>query len=425
MTLFAVEGAAGCGKTVRLMREVEAALQETPLDEGQRVLAVTFMHGARRRLQQKLSSIATLRGRLHCVTIDSFAQRLVARWRGRAHALGFPRPQAEQWDACCDLAGLLLEQADVARWVAASFPIILVDEAQDLKPQRLRMITALTPAVRLFIAADDFQCLDQTLRPNPTVAWLRSICEPVVLDRVHRTNVNSLLAAARALRAGEAPVAAGDFRIFAARGAPLAAASLANAIAWRRGGGVAVITPATAGGFANEVIQRVCAGPIGQRQNGPYRIVWERSEGDASDAILAGLHLNGATDLAETVAALRALPDAGIGRAVINRVRRQAAAGGVTQFDPADVAQLIRRQVALQRQHGHFDEPTFAAMTVQQAKNREFDGVVVLWPFQVGGDAEHKRRLLYNAITRARRWCTVILQNEALLASAPFSTPEV
>jgi superfamily I DNA/RNA helicase len=45
-------------------------------------------------------------------------------------------------------------------------------------------------------------------------------------------------------------------------------------------------------------------------------------------------------------------------------------------------------------------------MTVQQAKNREFDGVVILWPFTVGGDPEHKRRLFYNAITRARRWCT-------------------
>lgn len=62
-----------------------------------------------------------------------------------------------------------------------------------------------------------------------------------------------------------------------------------------------------------------------------------------------------------------------------------------------------------------------AAMTVHQAKNREFDGVVVLWPYQLGGDAEHKRRLLYNAVTRARGWCTVVVQNDNLLASAPFA----
>jgi DNA helicase IV len=59
-------------------------------------------------------------------------------------------------------------------------------------------------------------------------------------------------------------------------------------------------------------------------------------------------------------------------------------------------------------------------MTIQQAKNREFDGVVALWPYQVGGDAEQKRRLLYNAITRARRWCTVVVQGQNIPAGAPF-----
>ncbi len=64
-------------------------------------------------------------------------------------------------------------------------------------------------------------------------------------------------------------------------------------------------------------------------------------------------------------------------------------------------------------------------MTIHQAKNREFDGVIVLWPYQVGGDYEHKRRLLYNAITRAKRWCKVITQNENLLQSPPFSTAKI
>jgi DNA helicase IV len=63
-------------------------------------------------------------------------------------------------------------------------------------------------------------------------------------------------------------------------------------------------------------------------------------------------------------------------------------------------------------------------MTVQQAKNREFDGVVVLWPYQVGGDAEHRRRLLYNAVTRARRWCTVIVQSQNILNAPPFAVPQ-
>jgi hypothetical protein len=420
MTLFAVEGAAGCGKTVRLMTELEAALAATPLLDGQRVLALTFMHGARRRLHQKLATVEGLRGRLHCVTVDSFAQRLVARWRGLATALGAAIPPPDAYDACCDLAGRLLEQPGVAQWVAASFPVVLVDEAQDLKLQRLRMLAALEPAAELLVAADDFQCLDQTLRPNPAVDWLRQTGRPVTLAQVHRTAVVPLLAAARAIRDGRSPVAAGDFKILTARGAPMAATFLANAIAWRRGGGVAVITPATRGGFAQGLVQTVGAGPVGQRQSGPYRIVWERSETDEADALLQGWVAAAPMDLAQATAALSALPDAAIARAVIGQVRRQAWAAGAMMFDPAEVAQLVRRQVAVRRQHARSDDALFAAMTVQQAKNREFEGVVVIWPYQVGGDAEHKRRLLYNAITRARRWCTVIVQGDALLHDAPF-----
>jgi hypothetical protein len=48
------------------------------------------------------------------------------------------------------------------------------------------------------------------------------------------------------------------------------------------------------------------------------------------------------------------------------------------------------------------------------------EGVFVLWPYQIGGDAEHKRRLLYNALTRAERWCTIVAQNADLLQAAPF-----
>ena len=61
------------------------------------------------------------------------------------------------------------------------------------------------------------------------------------------------------------------------------------------------------------------------------------------------------------------------------------------------------------------------AMTIHQAKNREFDGVIVLWPIRgnVGQD-DQKRRLLYNAITRAKKWCTVIVQKKDMLDKAPF-----
>lgn len=50
------------------------------------------------------------------------------------------------------------------------------------------------------------------------------------------------------------------------------------------------------------------------------------------------------------------------------------------------------------------------AMTVHAAKNREFDHVFVLWPYQVSRTAIQQRKLLYNAITRARTDAVVLVQ---------------
>jgi hypothetical protein len=268
VTLFAVEGAAGCGKTFRLMEVLGERLAVSPLQEGKRVLALTFMHGARRRLNERMRGVHGLTGRFECTTIDGFAWRLLRRWRSLAESLGMQLPREDQFDAQCDAAGALLERPEVRAWVTASFPIVLVDEAQDLKPERLRMIRGIVQSAATLIAADEFQCLDSALRPNPLVAWLREVCQPEVLTSVRRTNVPALLTAATTIRASAPAVAGQGFQIMAAQGVPMAAAYLANAIAWRRGGKVAVITPSLRGGFAQNVVQRVCHQACGTKKNG-------------------------------------------------------------------------------------------------------------------------------------------------------------
>lgn len=420
MTLFTVEGPAGCGKTFRLMEALGEALAAVPLQEGQRVLALTFMHGARRRLNDKLGTVPGLKRRFECVTIDSFAWRLLRRWRGLAAALGIQPPQEDQYDAQCDAAGMLLERSEVRGWVTTSFPIVLVDEAQDLKPQRLRMLSALAQSASTLIAADEFQCLDAALRPNPLIGWMRGVCQPEILNQVRRTNVPALMTAAAAIRAAEAPIAGNGLRILAAQGVPVAAAMLASAIRWRQGGRVAVITPSLQGGFAQSVVRRVCENSCGKQRNGPYAIRWERSEQDETAALTDGLQLNDVVCTAEALTALEALPRSGAVRETCAWVRHQARARGRTELSRTEIEAAIARQVAVRRQRYGSDSYDFTAMTVQQAKNREFEGVFILWPYQIGGDAEHKRRLLYNALTRAQCWCTVVVQNSDLLQAAPF-----
>jgi superfamily I DNA/RNA helicase len=59
-------------------------------------------------------------------------------------------------------------------------------------------------------------------------------------------------------------------------------------------------------------------------------------------------------------------------------------------------------------------------MSIHQAKNREFDRVIVLWPYEISGSDERKRRLAYNAITRARQEVHVIVHSEARVRQSPF-----
>ena len=59
-------------------------------------------------------------------------------------------------------------------------------------------------------------------------------------------------------------------------------------------------------------------------------------------------------------------------------------------------------------------------MTIQRAKNREFAHVLVLWPHSVTGTAEHQRRLLYNAVTRAMERCSVVVFGQSRVGKAPF-----
>jgi hypothetical protein len=423
VTVRAVEGAAGCGKTYQLMEMLAETIAAHPLAEGQRVLALTFMHGARRRLADRLQTVDGLSGRVECCTVDGFAWRIFRRWRGLAVALGIPPRTEGEFDAVCDAAGTLLEQPQVRDWTAASFPIVLVDEGQDLRPERLRMLVAMSAATRTLIAADEFQCLDQALRPNPLVTWLQEACEPEILAQVRRTNIAGLLAAAVAIRDGHAPANGQGFRILQPGvSIPLAATLLANAIAWRQdGGNVAVFTPALQGGFAQNVVARVGEGPCGQHGNGPYSIRWEGTDRSEVQAILEAFALAPVASGPEVITALRQLLPSGPVRATMAWVDNQVHACGRDEFTREEIETVIGRNVALQRQHGRSTTYRFTALTVQQAKNREFEGVVILWPYQVGGDAEHKRRLLYNAVTRAKRWCHVIVQGRNILTSPPFA----
>ena len=216
MTVWAVSGGAGCGKTFRLMGVLNAVVETDGVAPGQSILALTYMHGARQRLDQRLAGIPAIRGRYLCSTLDSFALSIRERWSLLGRALGQPEVKEVTFDQQCLLAAQLLEQNYVSRWVSSSFPIVLVDEAQDLDEGRLRLVKAMGSHSKLLLAFDDFQCLKEVLRPSPVSVWLPTVCEIEVLKKAWRTNVPALLGAAMALREGQPWAAAALSSSFAA-----------------------------------------------------------------------------------------------------------------------------------------------------------------------------------------------------------------
>lgn len=149
--------------------------------------------------------------------------------------------------------------------------------------------------------------------------------------------------------------------------------------------------------------------------------MWEGTDQDETRTILADFNLDQEVSGPTALASLHLLPRVGPVKSTIAWVNRQIHASGRTDFTKVELETVLGRFVTMRRQHGRQATQRYAAMTVHQAKNREFDGVVVVWPFTVAGDADQKRRLLYNAVTRAKLWCTVVVQGANILQSAPFS----
>jgi len=416
-----VEGAAGTGKTYRLMELLAETLDVSPLAGSQKILALTFMHGSRRRLCERLSNVRGLGLRFDCLTFDGFAYRLQHRWASLAKALSIPLLDEADFDGQCEAAGILLERDEVRAWVATSYPVLVVDEAQDLNAPRLRLLRALSRSLKTLVAADEFQCLDTSLLPAPAVEWMRSACKPETLTIARRTSQSELLVAAGDIRAGRAPQSGGSFQVLGSKGDGMSAAHLARTLALGGTRNVAILTPSRKSGWAPKILELIGTKPYGKGNFGPHAVRWERSYADNASTAVDALQLADVNELDDTLRLLKSLPDSGPVRATMRWVHHRRDALGIQSFSRAEIIDNLGRNFQSSSRYDRADRHTgFITMTVHQAKNREFDGVVVMWPYAVGGNDDGKRRLLYNAVTRAKRWCTVIVQNDRLRSVVPF-----
>ncbi|MFT3706568.1 MAG: ATP-dependent helicase [Archangium sp.] len=421
MTLQLIEGGAGTGKSTLLLERLQDVLGTKPLADHQRVLALTKMHGSRRRMHDRLAFVPGLHRRFESVTIDGFALRLISRWRSLARTLVGEWPN--EFDAQCDLAGRLLDEACVQAWVAATLPIVLIDELQDSKGGQLRVLRGLSVQCTCIAAGDPFQELDGHLT-CASVEWARAQCVPIVLEEIHRTTNPGLLAAADALRNGRAVTASAGFGLKGVDGWGLGAWEVAAKIAkWKSRGTVAVITPVGPGrsSFVNQIVERVGREPaLGKKWKvGPFKLDWEMVPDEQIRGVCSELGVPEGDDVRIRADQLK-LGGEGVIRRVGMWLARLRRLKGRTEFTAAELRAAVSEIVQAGRNFSTRDERRLTALTIHQAKNREFDRVVILWPFEVSGDAARKRRLAYNAVTRAKHEAFIVVQSESRVTQVPF-----
>ena len=441
MTFDFFEGAAGTGKTHNLVGRAGEIVQDGILGEGHKLLALTFMNGARRRLDARLGENPAFRRRFDCQTFDVFARILAARRRSLiTQAMQEQADALSEFDGPCALAAELLENEAVQKWVARSFPLILVDEAQDLDAHRMRILQGLSPSCRIVAAADAFQCLHNGRDTATLMGWLEGAGQTRRLTQVRRTTQQGLLAAALAVREGRDMKAvltartaqnrtlwnSAGFRLQDAvatqRNTGLLAWTISNDISQRQGS-VVILTP-----DAGNRIIRTALATVQTRQwtrdngatFGPYPHTWDRHDNEEADALLADIALPEMASCADLRALLTPLAEHAPIAQAISRMDRLRRAHGRAAFTDEQVKERVRDAVRNRSRLGFRQQRGHLAMTIQRAKNREFPNVIVLWPHTATGSAEHLRRLLYNGITRAQNHCTVIVIGQGRLNSAPF-----
>ncbi len=425
MSLRVVSGAAGTGKTTRLLALVEAWFADHALGEGQRVLALTFMHGSRIRLSDRLRDSAA-RGRFDCVTFDGFAREVCTRWRTRLASLGVTLPGDDDpalYETMCDAAAKLLDEPLVTRWVAATHPLIVVDEFQDCYGSRPQLVKRLAEVADVLLAADSFQDL-KDIGGNPAMAMLAAAgAQTEELAQVHRTKVTGLLAGAVALRNGAPLVAAPGLTIDGVPTEHVGASKVCQFIAGLKGASAAVISAGRPipGNFSKKVLDAAAA-TVGYGPNknlGPYTVPWETSPDLHRDDLLNALALE---DEPRTASAIRAALPTGnpLARFIDDWLEHERRLRGRSEFPATEIRAHVARAEAAYRASPRRGG-ALRALTIHQAKNREFDRVVVLWGYQVPKESEMRRRWLYNAITRARITATVIVHGKKRLTEPPFA----
>lgn len=421
--IYAVLGQAGTGKTTRLMSQASELAPRFLTADHHRLLAITRMHGARRRLEAKLKE-SCLNISCDISTIDSFALSIVSRWRT---TFGCRKPvvavqhnsdfvETEFWveadfQSILSRATDLLKSPTVGKIIRASYPMVMIDEFQDCHGSMLELVQHLVKTSCLLLAADDFQFLNDEIDGCPAVEWIEGLASNGrgrrdIEETNHRTSESAMLRAAECLRTNTKSREK-TIPVISCPNAKMAGWKIADALSLRfyeknwSDGDCAVIFPSHDVYVKN--VMNACADYSSRYKKSPLTFHEEIPPSEHVQIVLQDIGFEKYRsqciyDCTTTNAA---------GRQVIECVQEQVRLRGLSKATEKMVISYAERIIHYHRAFSP-KQGRRVMLTVHGAKNREFDNVIVVWPYKV--NEKLKRRLLYNAITRAKKHCMVLLQ---------------
>jgi superfamily I DNA/RNA helicase len=281
----------------------------------------------------------------------------------------------------------------VANDLNNTYPVIAVDEFQDCVGAQLEFVQTLHKQCHpLILAGDAFQSLEAN---EQAIDWALDLVTPIDLNTEHRFHNNDIVDAAHALRSNSPLL--NDSPLLCIKGS--FAIAVYESMYCKP---VTLLSPIK--NSLKTFLKQVADQSKKKKRAVP---MWNRASSDRSivDEIIAILTSQSSYQ-PEQHAASQLAP-------IVQRmVMRQSAYRALPANDESLIEHCATTTVHNARV---YSRPTLArqAMTIHSAKNQEFPEVHVVW--HVKGlpkkqySEEHKRRLLYNAITRAVTTCKLIV----------------
>lgn len=339
-------------------------------------------------------------------TIDAFALSLLTRLH---EAVGSALPDFETGDFAGTHNAVIaaLRRPSVRSMCAVTFPLVVIDEFQDCSGTKLELVKALGACVPLVIAADEFQVL-QDENEGRGLDWCKQCLRHIDLgSRSQRTADLPILATAKALRTGqrtESPV-----RIAFAPSPDVAAGVIRHACKGWKGSTAVLAYKCDRSHFVEATFHALTKARPSDSKIQPMPASWDPSAKSATSAAIRNLMNVLPAQLPVCIARPQQLPhdyDRCWQRCV-----RHARRKGMESVARASVMAEIRRELHWRRAFGARSMRRVFT-TIHSAKNQEWNNVVVLWSrthFRVDTPEDLKRRLLYNAVTRAKQTCVIVV----------------